>query len=163
MELKRRLDFRVVFVGLYMFVFLIYLVVGINSATAVQYEVTGKISIPIIGLNSDVAKLEYNGDKLETPEMIVGSYSKSFNKTLLIGHSTTVFSNLDLVSLGDKIEYDDASYRVIAVDMMPKDSIDMHQILEKTDQKTIIIMTCAGELFGDGDASHRLIITALSE
>lgn len=37
----------------------------------------------------------------------------------------------------------------------------MSTLLTPTSQDTIILMTCAGTDLGNGDASHRLIITAV--
>ena len=163
MELKRRLDPRIVFIGLYVLAFLVYIIIGLNTVAAVQYEVSGQLTIPSIDLYSDVTNLEYNGQKLETPDTIVGSYSQAKNKTLLIGHSTTVFSNLNQIELGASIEYNGQAYRVIAIDMMPKDEISMQKLLTGAEHDTIVVMTCAGELFDNGDATHRLIITASNE
>ena len=82
---------------------------------------------------------------------------------MLIGHSTTVFSNLNQIELGASIEYNGQAYRVIAIDMMPKDEISMQKLLAGAEHDTIVVMTCAGELFDNGDATHRLIITASNE
>ncbi|MCR5699841.1 MAG: class F sortase [Candidatus Saccharibacteria bacterium] len=161
MELKRRLDPRVVFIGLYVLAFLIYAVVGLQSVAAVRYEVSGELEIPSVGLVSDVTTLRFDGHELKTPDAIVGSYSQAKNKTLLIGHSTTVFKDLGQTQLGATINYDGQTYRVTAIDMVPKNTIDMREILAGTEQETLMIMTCAGELIGDGDATHRLILTAV--
>ncbi|MBR2841295.1 sortase [Candidatus Saccharibacteria bacterium] len=160
MELKRRLDPRVVFIGLYVLAFLIYAVVGLQSVAAARYEVSGELEIPSISLASDVTTLKFDGHELKTPDEIVGSYSQAENKTLLIGHSTTVFKDLKQVQLGATINYGGQIYRITAIDMVPKSTIDMREILAGAKQDTLVIMTCAGELVGDGDATHRLILTA---
>ena len=41
-----------------------------------------------------------------------------------------------------------------------KDAIDMNELLAPEDKETLVIMTCAGTLLGDGDATHRILITA---
>ena len=57
MELKRRLDPRIVFIGLYVLAFLVYIIIGLNTVAAVQYEVSGQLTIPSIDLYSDVTNL----------------------------------------------------------------------------------------------------------
>ena len=161
MELKRGLDPRKIFVGLYVLAFAVYLVIGLQPAEATNYAVSAELNIPMIGLNADVTTLELGPDGLETPDSIVGSYSQANNKTLLIGHSTTVFAALNQVQLGETLKYNDTNYRVAAIDMMPKSEIDMNKVLSGADKDTIIIMTCAGQLLDDGNATHRLLVTAV--
>ena len=161
MELKRGLDPKKIFVGLYVLAFAVYLVIGLQPAEATNYAVSAELNIPTIGLNADVTTLELGPDGLETPDSIVGSYSQADNKTLLIGHSTTIFAALDRVQLGEIINYSGTDYRVTAIDMVPKPGVDMNKILAGADKDTIIIMTCAGQLLDGGDATHRLMITAL--
>ena len=163
MELRRRGDPRLVFLVLSLLLAAIYIIVGLQPAEAANYEVTTKLAIPEISLNVDVTALELNNGKLDTPDAIVGSYTRAKNKTLLIGHSTTVFQNLDQVKLGNTINYDGQLYRVVARDMIQKADVEMQQVLAGTDKDTIVIMTCAGQLLGGGDATHRLIITAVNE
>ena len=160
MELKQRLSIRKIFVGLYFLAFAIYLVVGLQPAGATNYEVSAKLVVPKIGLNSDVTTLTLDNNSLNTPDEIVGSYSQAKNKTLLIGHSATVLENLYQVALGDGINYDDADYKIVAIDMVPKYQIEMSKLLSSADRDTLVIMTCAGQLLDGGDATHRLIVTA---
>lgn len=161
MELKQRLSTRKIFVGLYFLAFAIYLVVGLQPAGATNYEVSTKLVVPKIGLNSDVTTLTLDNNSLNTPDEIVGSYSQAKNKTLLIGHSATVFENLYQVALGDGINYDYADYKIVAIDMVPKYQIEMSKLLSSADRDTLVIMTCAGRLLDGGDATHRLIVTAI--
>lgn len=160
MELKQRIDTKVVFIIAYVVLFIVYIVIGLQPAEAVNYEITSKLNIPSIGLESDVTKLSYSGVKLDTPDTIVGSYAASDNKTFLIGHSSTVFGDLDDVKIGDYIEYDSVTYKIVKARLAVKEVIDMDEILAPADIDTIVIMTCAGDDLGNGDASHRLIITA---
>ena len=104
-----------------------------------------------------------DNDKLNTPDTIVGSYTRAENKTLLIGHSTTVFQDLDQVKMSDYINYNNKTYQVNDIELLEKSDIDMNDALKTTDKDTIVIMTCAGTLLEGGDATHRLIITASSE
>ncbi len=162
MELKRRFDFKKVFIGLYVLAFSIYIVIGLQPAEAVNYEIASQLEIPAIGLVSDVTELSLENGKLNTPETIVGSYTRSNNKTLLIGHSTTVFENLKNVELNQEITYNDGIYRVVAIDMILKSDVDMNQLLKSAEKDTVVIMTCAGELLEGGDATHRLVVTAVA-
>ncbi|MBQ3320995.1 sortase [Candidatus Saccharibacteria bacterium] len=163
MELKRKLSPKTVFVGLYFLFFAVYLIIGLRPAEAVQYEISSKLTIPSIGLVSGVTTLELRDGKLDTPDTIVGSFSNAENKTFLIGHSTTVFKELHKVKLNEILKYNDKSYRVTSIDMLEKAKISMSEILSSTEKDTIIIMTCAGELLDGGDATHRLLIKAVSE
>ena len=161
MELRRHLNPKKFFVGLYVLAFAIYIIVGLQPAGAVNYEIATQLEIPAIGLVSDVTKLELENGELNTPDTIVGSFTRAENKTLLIGHSTTVFENLKDVGLNQEITYNDSVYRVVAIDMVQKSEINMNKVLRSAKKDTIIIMTCAGELLDGGDATHRLMVTAV--
>lgn len=164
MELRRHFDLRYVFVGLYVLFFALYIVVGLQPAeAAVSYDISANLSIPAIGLRSDVTELTLHDGNLDTPDTIVGSYSRADNKTLLIGHSTTIFAHLDDIRLGDMIEYNNTSYTVISYTIQAKSDISMTRLLKATNNDTIVLMTCAGELLENGDATHRLIVTAVSD
>ena len=163
MELRRRLDPKVIFIGLYVVLFIVYIVVGLQPAGAVNYQISAQLSIPGVGIYSDVAKLELVDGKINTPDTIVGSYSQAPHKTLLVGHSVGVFQNVSQISLGDTIEYNDQKYHVSTIDMVRKGSVDMANILKSDDKDTIVLMTCAGTLLDGGDATHRLIVTAVAE
>ncbi len=162
MELKKRLDLRTVLVGLYAVVLVAFVIFGLQPAEAVQsYEVSAELAIPSIGLVSDVATLQLEDHELKTPDRIVGSYSKSKNKTLLIGHSSTIFQNLNKINLGDEISYNGKRYQVKKITISKKSEIDMSRLLASAEQDTLVIMTCAGNSLGNGDATHRLIVTAI--
>lgn len=163
MELKRHLDPKKIFIGLYMLALTAYVIIGLQPAEAVHYDVSGQLNIPSIGLASDVTTLTLSDHKLDTPDTIVGAYSQAARKTLLIGHSTTVFTELDQVKLNADINYSGQAYRVIALDMVRKSDVDMQQVLSAAEQDTLIIMTCAGQLIGGGDSTHRLMVTAIAE
>lgn len=164
MELKRRrFDFRKIVTICYVVAFAVYLIVGLQPAEARQYTLSGRLDIPSIRLTSDVTTLELNDHKLDTPDTIVGSYSRNVNKTLLIGHSTTVFVNLNGVAAGDTIYYNDDEYTVSKVELFQKEDIDMSKLLKSEERETIVLMTCAGKILDNQDATHRLIVTALKE
>ena len=160
MELKRRFDVRKLLITVYVLTFLAYLVVGLQPAEAAKYDVSGRIEIPSIGLKSNVTKLKLEEHKLSTPDTIVGSYTQAHNKTLLIGHASSVFSDLNMLTVGEGIYYEDKEYVVQKIELYRKEDIDMEEILQGEDRDTIVVMTCAGEVYG-ADASHRLIVTAM--
>lgn len=164
MELRKRIDLRYVFIGVYILAFLVYIIYGLRPIDAVHSEgISGSIEIPAIGLSSGVTRIELEGNKLPTPEKIVGSYSSNPNNTLLIGHEATIFKDLKNVELGDKVVYDDSTYKVNDIRIIEKDQINMRDVLAEKDETTLSIMTCAGTSLGGGDATHRLIVTAVQE
>ncbi len=160
MELKKRLDLRFILVGIYFVAFLVYIIVGLQPVGAKNYAVSANLQIPSINLQSEVTTLSLEGRELKTPDYIVGSYTHAKNKTLLIGHSSTVFKNLDKAKLGEEISYDDLAYKIVDVKLYEKSEIKMSKLLKEAEKKTLVLMTCAGDDLGDGDATHRLIITA---
>lgn len=160
MELKRRLSPKWIFAGIYALAFAVYIIIGLQPTEAKSYAVSTQLSIPAINLTTDVTELSTENGQLDTPDTIVGSYSRAANKTLLIGHASTVFENLNQTHLGDEITYNGQTYHVTKIETKLKSAIRMSRLLQPTDQDTLIIMTCAGELYEGGDASHRLLITA---
>lgn len=160
MELRKHIYFRNMFLIMYFLSVIVYVVIGLQPAEAHDYTVSGSLSIPSIGLSSDVTTLELNNRRLDTPDTIVGSYSRVSNKTLLIGHSTTVFSDLNRVKKGDEIFYNNKTYRVDDIAVLAREDISMVDLLEHEEKDTLVVMTCAGKLLGEGKATHRLIITA---
>ena len=159
MELKRHVDLRKVVTVIYVAMFVVYLVVGLSPAEAAVYEVSDRLEIPSIGLKSDVTRLELTDHRLNTPDTIVGSYSRSFNKTLLIGHASTVFGDLNLMTVGESVLYSGKTWIVKEIALYKKEDVDMEKILASARRETLILMTCAGEVHGV-DASHRLILVA---
>lgn len=141
--------------------FAMYMVLGLQPAEARHYEISGNLTIPAIGLESDVTTLELEEQRLETPDTIVGSYAKDPSKVLLIGHSTTVFRNLNDLGVEDKINYNGDDYLVTKMETLAKDEINMNTLLAPAHDSTLVMMTCAGEMIGNRDATHRLIVTAV--
>ncbi len=167
MEIRKRFswrfDPRVVFTAFTVLLTIVYVVVGIAPAEAANYEISTTLSIPAIGLESEVARMGVEGNRLNVPATIVGEFSENENKTLLIGHATTVFTRLWKVPLGAKIKYNDKVYKVYKIEKLKKSEISMNAVLAPAEKDTIIIMTCAGTLYDSGDASHRLMISAAAE
>ena len=161
MELKNRLNSRKIFITLYLVSFLIYIVYGLQPVDASEaYVVNGVLNIPSIGLSVDVTNIQIEDGKLNTPSSIVGSYSNNSQLTLLIGHSTGVFKDLANVTIGDSVIYNNTVYKVSKSVLIEKDNINMDQLLSSVNKKTLVIMTCAGDLLDNGDATHRFIVFA---
>lgn len=119
------------------------------------------LEINSIGLSTPVIKIGLNRNTLNAPQYLVGAYHSHENKTLLIGHSSTIFGGLNQISLGDHIDYEDGTYIVTDLTTLEKSAINMSEILKDESEPTLILMTCAGEPLGGMDFSHRLIITAV--
>ena len=140
--------------------FLAYMSFYFVSPNGTAYMFDGGLIIPSIDLVSGVTKLELKNHRLDTPDSIVGSFSKNSSKTLLIGHSTTIFKNLDQVTVNDIITYNNVRYMITDVETFRKTDIDMGELLKPESDNTLVLMTCAGEPVGDKDATHRLLVTA---
>lgn len=161
MELKRGLDFKKFYIIFSVSFLFVYLVIGLQpAADAKLLPVYTNINIPSIKLESDVTELKLEGPGLSTPDYIVGSFSKEKNKTLLIGHSSTVFKNLFFVKMNDVILFNGKSYIVNEIKIDAKDDIDMDSLLSEEEIDSLVLMTCAGDSLGSGDYTHRLIIKA---
>ena len=161
MELKHRHDWRKLISVAYILAFAVYVAIGLQPAEAKHYDVSGDILIPAIDLISDVTTLTLHDNKLDTPDTIVGEYSRNASKTFLIGHSSTVFKDLYKIKASDRIYYDNTEYKVVGLETLEKSEIDMNAVLAPAKKQTLVIMTCAGESLGNGDATHRLIVTAV--
>lgn len=156
----KHFDHRIIVICVYFVVFFVYFFIGFYPADASNYKVYTELEIPSISLVADVTKINLENGKLNTPDTIVGSFSKNDNKTLLIGHSSTVFYNLNGVRLRDKLNFDNTTYQVTNIDIVAKEKIKMKDLLKSESTNQIVIMTCAGKRIGDSDATHRLILTA---
>ena len=163
MELKRGISFRKIFTIIYIVSFLAYAAFSFVPADGTAYTIDGGLIIPSIGLTSGVTKLELHDHKLDTPDSIVGSYSQNINKTFLIGHSSTIFKNLYQVKIGETITYNNTDYTITSMEIFKKSDIDMKDVLKAEEKDTLAIMTCAGEVMNETDATHRLIVTAVKD
>lgn len=129
----------------------------VSSIEALSYPT---LSITNINLETPVAGLEMVERQLKPPATIAGSYRQNENKTLIIGHSSTVFKKLEQVRLGNEIKYGDKTYIVTNVTTLEKDQVNMSSVLAPSETDTLVLMTCAGEPLPDQDATHRLLVTA---
>ncbi len=123
---------------------------------------TSTLSIPSISLTAPVTTIPFTGPKLDVPEQIAGSYSVHDNKTLIIGHSSTIFQGLKETKIGEKITLNNKMYQIMKIEEKAKSDISMQDVLQEENIDTIILMTCSGESIPgtDGDHTHRLIVTA---
>lgn len=150
------------FIGAFIIVFAIYFIIGFQPAEAtIDYPVTATVEIPDIGLSSNVASLKLENNELHTPDFIVGSFQRK-NKTLLIGHSSTIFQNLHKISENSKIFYNGKTYQVKSRTIIDKNFIDMTDLLFSADDspETLVLMTCIGQKLNNNSSTHRLIIYA---
>lgn len=138
----------------------IYLFIGLQPAPLVDAASYPSLEIPAIHLKTPVASVELIDRQLAVPATIAGIYQPFANKLFIIGHSSTVFRNLDQLEIGQTFSYDGGQFIITDRKILEKSTISMNEILSDTPEKTIIIMTCAGESLPDQDATHRLIITA---
>ena len=162
MELKKRFDVRKFLIISYVLVFAVYIIYGLQPARAAE-AIKGHLTIGTIGLSTDVAAAETNEEGLITPDDIPAIYSINPNKALVYGHSARIFEKLDLLKVGDVINYNNKDYYVTSVTVQKKDDVRMNGLLSGRERDTIILMTCAGELYENGDASHRLLVTAVEK
>ena len=86
--------------------------------------------------------------------MIAPLSKSSFN-------SSTAFSNLKDLRLGDKVTYNGKEYTITDIAEKQKQDISMKEILKAEETDTLVLMSCAGEpVNGTNDYTHRLIVTA---
>lgn len=134
---------------------------GVSAAYAEEVRsATGNLQIPSISLSAPISEVKLDGRVLIAPDYIVGRYHAHENKTFVMGHSSTVFSGLKEVMIGDEIIYDGESYEVVSKEIRAKSEISMREILKDETVPTLVLMTCAGEHIEGQDYSHRLIIYA---
>lgn len=163
MEIQHNLNPKYIFALIYVLCFGAFLKIGFLPAEAANYDISAELSIPSINLDTDVTTLQLKDHQLDTPDYIVGSFSRANHKTLLLGHSSTVFKSLANVNVGDLITYDNTDYLVTNIELLEKADINMNSLLSAAEKDTLVLMTCAGESLPNKDATHRLIITAVSE
>lgn len=139
----------------------IYIFIGLQPIPSVDALNYPTLEISSINLKTPVSSVELVDRQLETPTTIAGFYNQFDNKILLIGHSSTIFKNLHKVESGQSIIYNNEHYIITSTETLAKSDISMSEILADANQKTLIIMTCAGTPLPDQDATHRFIVTAM--
>lgn len=149
-----------VFTALFFVVMLpIYLLIGVQPAISINYADLPELSIANI-LTTPVEPVELVDHQLAVPDRIAGSYIQNENATLIMGHSSSVFHQLDQLQNGQMITYAGEEYTVTNIETKLKAEIDMSELLSARETPTIMLMTCAGEPLPNQDATHRLIVTA---
>jgi len=164
---------------IYLFIFATYFVAAFAFITiglqpvkdseavyAVESETaTALLSIDSINLYAPVKPVTLNSKTLEVPEQIAGAYSVHENKTLIMGHSSTIFSGLKSVKTGAEISYNSKIYTITDITEKQKQDIVMKDILKSEEKPTLILMTCSGEKIAGSasDHTHRLIVTAVEK
>lgn len=138
----------------------IYIFIGLQPVPSADATSLPRLEVPSINLTTPVATLEVEDRQLTAPNTIAGVYYSAQNKSFIIGHSSTVFQQLDQVHVNDIFTFDDKTYQIQELKTLLKSDIDMDEILQNESEPTIIIMTCAGQPLANQDATHRLIITA---
>ncbi len=154
---KRR--FSLVFISIY-FIAITALTFYLFIPKSVDASSDERLFIPAIGLISRVKNISRTNNSLEVPDYDAGAYLPSSRKTVLIGHSSTVFKNLHQLRLQDELTFDSVNYQIKKIEILDKQTVDMQRIVADTSHKTLILMTCYGDPLGHQDYSHRLIITA---
>ena len=165
---RTKLPYLLIFAAYAVFTFA-FITIGlqpVRSAEAAYAEESSTadatLVIDAIGLSAPVTQSSLSNNNLSVPEQIAASYSNSPNKTLIFGHSSSVFQNLKNIQLSDTIFYNEKTYQVTDITEVKKTEISMADILAPSDTDTIVLMTCSGEKIPntDGDHTHRLIVTA---
>ena len=144
MKIKKSSIFGV-FGALYLCFFLIFTFLAFQPQT-VEANTNLILEIPKISLTS--------------PERIAGVYHANQNHDFIIGHSTTIFQNLNKLNVGDTFRFGDQTYQIKTRKIQQKSVIDMSKLLAKKSTPTITLMTCHGEKISGHDYTERLILTA---
>lgn len=119
-----------------------------------------RLFIPKIGLIARVKDIERQGNQLIAPDTIAGAYKATTHKTVIIGHSSTIFKNLKNLSGNETFTFDNRTYTITNLEILEKRDVDMAEIVSETEKNTLVLMTCYGEPLGGQDYTHRLVITA---
>lgn len=130
---------------------------GSNATKATSGD---RLEIPSINLATTTRSVDLVDHRFSVPDAEVGAYYATSNKIFLMGHKSTIFSNLTNIAPSDEIVFADTTYRVTNISIKLKSTIDMSEILADTPEKTLVLMTCAGQPLEGDDYTHRLIITA---
>lgn len=149
-----------IFAGLLYFLAIAGFVAYIFIPKAADASSEERLYIPEIGLVARVKDIERQGNQLIAPDTIAGAYKPTNHKTVIIGHSSTIFKDLEKLAGNENFTFDDHSYRIIRREIVEKRFVNMEDIVSETENNTVILMTCYGEPLGGQDYSHRLIITA---
>lgn len=151
---------KVLSAAFFMIMLPIYLFIGLQPAPLADAASYPVLEVPSIDLKTPVARVELIDRQLTVPATIAGIYQPFDNKLFIIGHSSTVFKNLGRLQINQSFTYDGEQYLITDRIILEKSAISMNELLSDAPEKTVIIMTCAGDPLPNQDATHRLIITA---
>ena len=149
-----------VFAGLIYFVAIAAFTAYIFIPKAVDASSEERLFIPDIGLIARVKDIERQGNQLIAPDTIAGAYKATNHKTVIIGHSSTIFKDLVKLDGDESFTFDNKNYSITSREIVEKRFVNMEEIVSETEKNTIVLMTCYGEPLGGQDYSHRLIIVA---
>lgn len=159
MKIKKSSIFGV-FGALYLCFFLIFTFLAFQPQT-VEANTNLILEIPKISLTSPIRALEITDENtLISPERIAGVYHANQNHDFIIGHSSTIFHNLNKLNIGDTFRFGDQTYQIKTRKIQLKFDVDMAKLLTKKSTPTITLMTCHGEKISGHDYTERLILTA---
>ncbi len=127
---------------------------------AVDASSEERLFMPSIGLVAQVKDIKRQGNQLIAPDTIAGAYQPTNHKTVIIGHSSTIFKDLKNVHDNDTFTFDNQKYQIKNIEIIEKKFVNMEEVVRETKIKTVILMTCYGEPLGGQDFTHRLVITA---
>ncbi len=149
-----------IFAGLLYFIAIAGFTAYIFIPKAADASSEERLFIPDIGLIARVKDIERQGNQLIAPDTIAGAYKATNHKTVIIGHSSTIFKDLSKLDGDESFTFDGKSYSIKSREIIEKRFVNMEEIVSETERNTIVLMTCYGESLGGQDYSHRLVITA---
>ena len=149
-----------IFVGILYFLVTAGFTAYLFAPKAADASSEERLFMPSIGLIAQVKDIERTGSKLIAPEKIAGAYKPTNHKTVIIGHSTTVFKDLKNIKDDSEFTFDHKKYKITDIEIVEKRFVNMEEIVSETEKYTVVLMTCYGESLGGQDYSHRLVITA---
>ena len=149
---------KVLTAAFFMIMLPIYVFIGLQPASLADAASYPVLEIPAINLKTPVTSVELVDRQLAVPATIAGIYRPFENKLFIIGHSSTVFHSLDQLQTEETLIYDGESYRITNRTTVEKSAISMNQLLADAPEKTVIIMTCAGDPLPNQDADRKSVV-----
>ncbi|MGW1075489.1 sortase domain-containing protein [Streptomyces sp. NPDC002537] len=153
---------------------------GEVTGTPAAGEEPSKVSIPELGVRSDLLRLGLNkDDTVQVPPpgkgMTAGWYTGSAKPgtpgaAVIIGHNATregkaVFHDLDKVNKGSVIDVERGDGKVLHFSVTGKEKADKsafptRKVYGETPDRVLRLVTCAGDLDPDGHPVQNLIVYA---
>ena len=133
-----------------------------TSSSAVTPTAGANLVIPSLGIATSVS-----ASNLSNHELSVPSSSVSYYGTLLMGHSSGVFTNLPRAGVGQEITYNGRTYVIDSVRANLPVSSDRQKVgnysmyvLTNLGANRIVLMTCAGSYQAGFGYTHRTLVFA---